>query len=205
MSTPTRFITSATKSLIPFLCQMLNFKTHMRWRQMRKEDVEWNSGWESNIHRGFRGIFGYEKAEWGIWYLRPEELSGVEGRDGACWEEFALLRISRVAAPGLWTSTTLSEVEEDRNERPCITAVIQSYSSFLQGCWNKIWGPEIENQGVSKLAPFEGCFVSPWLAASGVPWLGDDVPHLSSYRFPLHMSVSMSKVSLFRKDSVISD
>ena len=133
------------------------------------------------------------------WYLRPEELSGVESKDGSMLGTVYSFKDFTYCCPLVWNHLLLSQKQRRiGNERPCITTVIQSYSSFL--------GLLKQNLGIRNRKSrchhgwhlLRAVSYLPWLlAASGVPWFGDDVPHLSSYHFPLHMSVSMCKYLFF--------
>lgn len=139
------------------------------------------------------------------WYLRPEELSGVEGRDGSMLRRVCSFKDFTCCCP-LVCDHLLPSQKQRRigNERSCITAVIQSYSSFLGLLKQNLGTGNRKSRCQQSWHPSRAVSYLPWLlAASGVPWLGDDIPHLSSYRFPLHMCVYV-QVSLFRKDSVIS-
>lgn len=133
------------------------------------------------------------------WYLRPEALSGVEGRDGSMLRTVYSFKDFTCCCP-LVCDHLLPSQKQRRigNERPWITAVIQSQSSFLGLLKQNLGTGNRKSMCQQSWHLSRTVSYLPWLlAASGVPWLGDDVPHLSSYCFPLHMSVSMSKYLFF--------
>ena len=139
--------------------------------------------------------------------MRPEELSGMEGRDGSMLRTVYSFKDFTCCCP-LVCDHLLPSQKQRRigNERPWIIAVIQSQSSFIGLLKQNLGTRNRKSRCQQSWHLSRAVSYLPWLlAASGVPWLGDDVPHLSSYHFPLHMSVSMSKYLFFIRTSDMLD